>query len=153
MNTAWIGPPAMPVDVHVGLKGSELPTEGVAFGADVEHPEVVAVEHDHARARAEHRRSGLHQGAQRLAQPLALDAERHHGRFAARDDQCIQPLEIGRDADLTRLGAEAADDLGVRFEVALQGKDADELCHAGYQPRGERSCSVSSLELSRLTIG
>ena len=63
--------------------------------------------------------------AQRVAEPFALDAERHRRRLAARHHQPVQPLEVGRHADLAHLGAEALQHLRVRFEVALKGEDAD----------------------------
>ena len=113
---------------------------------------MVAVEHDHPGAGAEDRSPVSHQRPQRLGQPLALNPERHHGRFAPRDDQGIEAVEVGRHAYLARLRSQGADHLGVRLEVPLQGENADELRHA-YQPRVASSFSASSLELSRLTIG
>ncbi len=68
---------------------------------------------------------------QRVAEPLALDAERHRRRLAARHHQPVEPLEVGGHADLAHVGAEALQHLGVRFEVALEGEDADRT----YQPR------------------
>ncbi len=46
-----------------------------------------------------------------------------------------------------------AQQLRMRVEVALESEDADQLTGHGYQPRGDSSCSDSSFELSRLTIG
>ena len=158
MNTAWTGPPSKTVEIEVGLEGAQLTPERVALGADVEHSEVIAVEHDHPGARPEHRRTGAGQVAQRVAEPLPLDSERDHGRLAPGDYQRVEPLEVGRHADLAAVGADPRE-LGVRLEAALQGQDPD---HAGrsarsavayYQPRGASSCSDSSLEVSRLTIG
>ena len=88
-------------------------------------PEVLAVEHDEPGARAEHRRARRRQVAQRLAEPLALDAERHRRRLTAGQDEPVEPLEVGRHADLADLGAERAQHGRVRGEVALQGEDAD----------------------------
>ena len=44
--------------------------------------------------------------AQRLGQPLALDAERHRGGLAAGDHQPVEPLEVLARAHRARLGAE-----------------------------------------------
>ena len=60
------------------------------------------------------------------ARPFALDAERHRRRLAARHHQPVEALEVGGHADLAHLGAEALQHLGVRFEVALEGEDADQ---------------------------
>ncbi len=117
---------------------------------------MVAVEHDHPRAGAEHRRPARHQRAQRLGEPLALDAEAHDGRLAPGDHQRVESLQIAWHADLARPRAERPQQLRVRLEIALKGEDADTAHPAqgtGYQPRGDSSCSASSFELSRLTIG
>src|SRR6202012_904796 len=102
-----------------------------------------------------------------VAQALALDAQGHHRGLAAGDDERIQPVKVGGNPHLARDGAEALQDLGVGLEVALESQDADQrrgvrrgvgrglrrgVGH-GYQPRPARSCSDSSLEVSRLTMG
>ena len=70
--------------------------------------------------------AGAHERAQRLGQPLALDAERHRRRLAAGHHQPVEPVEVGGHADLAHVGAEAPQHLGVCFEVALKGEDADD---------------------------
>ena len=97
--------------------------------------------------------------AQRVAQPLTLDPEGHDRRLPAGNDQRVKAVEVGRDAHLARHRAQPAQDLGVRLEVALEREDSDQrralrrrVGH-GYQPRPASSCSDSSLEDSRLTIG
>src|SRR5918912_288433 len=70
-------------EVQVGLEGVQLAAERVALRDDVHQPEVLAVEHDEPGARAEDRPPARVELAQRLRQPLALDAERHRGRLAA----------------------------------------------------------------------
>src|ERR1700722_13681922 len=47
---------AQPRELEIGLERGDLATERVAAHRDVDEPEVVAVEHDHAGAGAEHRR-------------------------------------------------------------------------------------------------
>ena len=69
----------------------------------VEHVEVVAVEHDQARAGAEHRAPGAHELAQWLGQSLALHAEGDRGRLAAGDHQPVDALEVGGHAHAARL--------------------------------------------------
>ena len=80
--------------------------------------------------------------AQRIGQPLALDAERHRRRLAAGHDQPVEPVEVGGHAHLAHVGAEGAQHLGMRFEVALKGEDAD------HQPRFASSWPSSSLRVS-----
>ena len=77
---------------------------------------------------------GFGEGAQRIGQALALDAERHRGRLAAGHDEPVEAFEVGRHPHLAHLGAQRAQDADVRGEAALQGEDADERrrCH---QPR------------------
>src|SRR4051794_26253765 len=125
-----------PREVEVGLEGADLAPEGVAFGADVHHAEVVAVEHDQPGARPEDRAV---EGPQGAGEAFALDAERHRGRLAAGDDQAIEVLEIGRRAHLPGLGPERAQELRMGVEVALESKDSD------YQPRPASSSPGSSL--------
>ena len=108
-----------PVELEVGLEARDLPPERVPAGDDVEHAQVLAVEHDQAGARAEHRLAGPHQVAQRLDEALALEPERDRGRLAARDDQPVDLLEVGGGAHLARLCAEVAQHPCVRLEVAL----------------------------------
>ena len=123
------GGPGDALQLEVGLEGTQLAPERVALRDDVEHPEMVAVEHDHPGTRAEHRSPRLDEVEQRPGQPLAFDAERHHGRLAAGDDHRVEPLKVGGDTDLARVGAERAKDLRVRLEVALEREDAHALSH------------------------
>ena len=125
--------------LHVGepqvlLEGVQLAPERVALGDDVHEPQVVAVEQDEPRAGAEDRLAGGVERAQRLDQALALDAEGHGRRLAAGHDEPVEAFEVARRANLAHLGAQRAQDAGVRGEAALQGEDADERrrCH---QPR------------------
>ena len=75
--------------------------------AHVHHAEVVAVEHDQPGARAEHRRARRGELAQRLGEPLALDAERHRRRLPARHHQPVEPVEVARHAHLARVARRA----------------------------------------------
>ena len=133
-------------ELELRLEGVHLAAERVAPRDDVHDAEVLAVEHDQPGARAEHRRAGGGELAQRLGEALALDAERHRRRLAARQDEPVEPVEVRRDAHLTHVGAERAQDARVRGEPALEGEDAD------YQPRLASSLLGSSLRASRLCI-
>jgi hypothetical protein len=82
---------------------------------------VRAVEHDHPRAGAERRRAGGDHLAQRLGQAVALEADRHRGRLAARDDQAVDPVQVRRGADFLGRSAELLEHAGVRLEAALKG--------------------------------
>src|SRR4051794_11144084 len=150
-----------PGELEVGLEGVQLAAERVALGDDVHEPEMLAVEHDQPGARAEDRPALGVEVAQRVGQPLARDAERHRRRLAARHDETVEAVEVGRGADLADVGAELAQGLRVRGEAALQREHADErpvvrrrgaVRTVVYQPRPASSCVSSSLRASRLCI-
>ena len=109
-------------DVDVGLEALHLAAERVPLDRDVGEGEVVAVEHDHPRARAEDRRV---ERAQRLVEPVEAHQPRDRRRLAAGQDQAVEPVELRRQPHLDRLGAEAPQHRRVLAEVALHGKDAD----------------------------
>ena len=54
------------------------------------------------------------------SRPADVDALGDRRALAAGDDQAVEPLHLGGRAHLGYLGAELAQRLGVRFEVALQ---------------------------------
>jgi hypothetical protein len=83
---------------------------------------VVAVEHDHPGARAEHRTLEM---TERLVEAVEVHQPREGGRLAARDDEPVEPVELGRNPDLDDLGAEATQHHRVLAEVSLHGKNAD----------------------------
>ena len=86
-------------------------------------------------AGAEHRRAGADEIAQRLGQPLALDAERHRRRLAAGDHQRRRALRDPPRVRTVRASAPSSrEHRRVRLEVALEGEDADDRRHR-YQPR------------------
>jgi len=59
-------------------------------------------------------------GAQRRLEAGRSDPLADRGALAAGDDQPVETVEILRRADLADLGAELAEDPGVRLEVALE---------------------------------
>ena len=120
-------PATDPGEFDVRLEGANLAPERVAAGGHIQYAEMVAIEHDHAGARAEHGLAGAYERPQRLGQALALDPERHHGGLPAGDDQRVQALEVGGHADLARLRAQRPHDLRVGLEIALQREDPDDL--------------------------
>ncbi len=83
-------------EVELRLEAVHLAAERVALGDDVDEPEVARSSMIEPGAGAEHRPAGGVEGAQRLGQPLALDAERHRRRLAAGQDQRVEPVEVGR---------------------------------------------------------
>jgi hypothetical protein len=107
-------------DLEIGLEALQLAAEGVAAGVGVDEAEVVGVADDQARAGAEDRPPGFVMGAQRLLQPGGRDSLADRRALPAGNDQPVQVLQIGGRADLGNLGAELAQDPGVRLEVALQ---------------------------------
>src|ERR671936_1791656 len=113
-------------EVQVGLEARDLTPVGVPRHLEVDEVEVVPVEHDHPRARAEDR-SG--ERAERLVEPVEAHEAHERRRLAARDDEAVEALELLRQAHLGHLGAEAAEHRRVLAEVALEGEDADARCH------------------------
>ena len=133
-------------EFQVSFEGAHLTPEGVALGADVEDAEMVAVEHDQPGTGPEHGRPGPGQLADRVAEALPLDPERHYGRLSARNDQRVEPLELGRHADLAALAPSLTQELGVGLEVALQREHAhhrlsDAGAVGGPAPAGSRTAT------------
>jgi len=75
--------------LKVGLEAGHLAAERVPARLDVEKVEVVAVEHDQSRTRTQDGGSRKHEVTKRTGEALALDAERHRGRFAAGDHERV----------------------------------------------------------------
>src|SRR5262245_6949707 len=137
--------PALAGEVEVGLERGDLAPEGVPPYRDVDEAEMVAVEHDHPGAGAEHRPVEL---AQRLVEAVEPHQARERGRLAARDDEPVEPVELLGDADLDNVGAEAPQHRRVLAEVPLHGKNADpKRLHGGNgipaRCRVSPSCSPS----------
>jgi hypothetical protein len=59
-------------------------------------------------------------GAQRRLQPGRGDSLADRGALAAGDDEAVETIEVSGRADLGDLGAELAQDPGVRLEIALE---------------------------------
>ena len=113
-------------DLEVGFKRVQLTAERVALRDHIEDPQVSPVEHDHAGARTENRLAGGGKRTQGIAEPFALDAERHHRRLAAGHHQRVKPVEVSRDPDLARARAKSLQHLLVRCEAALEGENSYE---------------------------
>jgi hypothetical protein len=80
---------------------------------------VLGVADDQPGAGAEDRATRLVVGAKRRVEPRRLDALDDRRALAARDDQAVEAGEVVGGADLACFGAELAQRLGVRLEVAL----------------------------------
>ena len=63
--------------------------------------------------------------ADRLLQPVEADQTHDRGRFAARNDEPVEPVELLGQPYLAHVGSERAQHRHVLAEVALHGKDAD----------------------------
>ena len=83
---------------------------------------MVAVEHDHPGAGAEHGPANV---ADRLVEPVEAHQARERRRLAARDHEPVEAGELLGLAHLDHLGAEAAQHRRVLAEVALHGENAD----------------------------
>src|SRR6266540_1718873 len=109
-------------ELDVGFKARHLSSVGVSAHDHVDEAEVVTVEEDHARARAEDRAG---EAANRLLQAVNAKQPPDRRRLAARNDQAVEALELLDFSHLHRLCAEAAQDSRVLAEVALDGENPD----------------------------
>ena len=98
---------------------------------------MVAVEHDHPRARPEDR--GL-EPPHRLVEPVEAHQAHERRRLAAGDDEPVEPVELLRLAHLDGVGAEPPQHRRVLAEVPLDGEDAA----AGARAHGPTSRVTSS---------
>src|SRR5262245_16894660 len=108
--------------VEVRFETEHLPAVRVARDLDVDESEVVAVEHDQARARAENR---LLEARDRLLEPVEPHQARERRRLATGDDEPVEPLQLLRLAHLHHLGAEPPQHCRVLAKVPLESEDAD----------------------------
>ena len=83
---------------------------------------MVAVEHDHPGAGAEHRPAEV---ADRLVEPVEAHQPHERRRLAAGDHEPVEPGELLGLAHLEDLGAELAQHRRVLAEVALHGENTD----------------------------
>jgi hypothetical protein len=108
--------------VEVGLEAEDLPAVRIARDLDVDEPEVVAVEHDQAGARAENR---LLEASDRFLEAVEAHQAHERRRLAPRDDEPVEPRELLRLAHLDRLRTEPSQHRRVLAEVPLQGQNTD----------------------------
>ncbi len=111
---------ADPLDLEVGLEALQLAAEGVAARDRVEEAEVVGVADDQPGAGAENRPAGPVMVAQSRLEPGDLDPLGDRRALAAGNDEAVETLQVGREADLGYLGAEPAQRTGVGLEVPLE---------------------------------
>src|SRR4051812_32635922 len=117
-----------PGDRQVGLERRHLTPERVAPDRHVDQAEMVPVEHDHPRTRAEH---GTVERADALVEPVQVHQPRECRRLAAGDHEPVEALELLRLPHLDDLRAETAEHLGVLTKISLHGENADlERLHA-----------------------
>jgi len=106
--------------------------ESVAADSDIENPEMLAIQHDHSRAGSEHglpRPDELDQG---FFEPLSLHSHADRCRFAARDDQRVESVQIVDGPHLAGGDVQAREGLCVCLEAPLERENSDER---HYQPR------------------
>ncbi len=108
--------------LEIGFEAEDLTAVPVARDLDVDEAEVVAVEHDQARTRAEDR---LLEPPDRVFEPVEPHQAHERRRLTARDDEPVEPVELLRLADLDRLCAEPTQHRRVLAEVPLECQDAD----------------------------
>jgi hypothetical protein len=115
---------------HIRLEAAQLASESVALGTGVHDREMIAVEHDQPRARAEDGYAGrsgdafpLFVNARKTAQwdgqALAFDAQGHRGGLSSRDHEAIESGEVGRDTHLTHARAQTFQNATMRLKVPL----------------------------------
>src|SRR5262249_26275077 len=115
-------------DRQVRLERGDLAAERVAPDGYVDEPEMVAVEHDHPRARPEHRAV---EAADPLIQAVQGHQPRERRRLAPRNHQAVEAVELICLPDLDNVCAKAAQHLRVLAKVSLHGENADpERLHA-----------------------
>lgn len=111
--------------------GVDLAAVGIAFDGNVEDGErflrgvlYFFGEQDGSGAGAEGG-SGFDERLQGIEEAVALEELQEGGGFATGDDEAVEVLQLGWGADELGVDAEGFEGLGVCFECALQGKDAD----------------------------
>src|SRR5918995_7090650 len=112
----------IPLDVEVGLEARDLAPVGVSVDDEIDETQVVAVEHDHPSACAEH---GSLEAADRLVEPVEPHQAHERRRLAAGNDEPVEPVELLRLAHLEDVCPESAQHRHVLAEVPLEGEDAD----------------------------
>jgi hypothetical protein len=114
------------VEVEPSLERRKLTTERVTPDTDVEHTQVLPVQHDHPCAGAQDRLAALRELHERLRQTLAFHPEPDRRGFAPRDHEGIEALKVDRGANLANVGAQLCERLGVSGKAALKCEDADD---------------------------
>src|SRR6188508_1490469 len=159
--------PLLALQHEVGLEARHLPPVRVPVDDEVGQPEVVAVEEDHPRARAEDRRR---EPADRLVETVERCELQDRRRLAARDHEPVESVELLGETYLDDVRAGPTEHPRVLAKGPLQGQDTDPRaarhgvkCRSGptpgsaqrgsYQPRTS-SRSASASELAEMpTIG
>ena len=148
----------VPFECDVRLEAPHLTPVRVSVDDDIGESEVIPVEHDHARARPEHRSIEL---PDRLVEPVE-PGELHDGRrLTAGDHDPVEPVELLRKPHLDDVGTEKLERARVLAEGTLEGEHSDarssrhraRLRDGRHQPRTS-SRSSSGSELAEIpTIG
>ena len=144
-----------PSDVDVGFERLHLTAVRVAPHVDVDDAEDrwLAVgdrarARDHAGARAEDRKPVARALPQRFEQPVLRRQLPDRRRFPTGDDERVGRSKLGLRSHIERIRAGAADGARVRFEVALEGENADL-----HQPRSASRSDSGMERTSRPRIG
>src|SRR5438093_2929800 len=107
---------------EIGLEARDLSSVGVPIDLDVDRAEMPAIEHDHPCACSEQRAREL---AHRLVETVEPHQAHERRRFAPRDHEAVEPLQLLRLADLDRVRAEPPQHRRVLAKVPLYRQDAD----------------------------
>src|SRR3954451_14458872 len=126
--------------LELDLEARDLAAERVSLGGRVDHDEVAAVAHDHARARPQDRATGLGMGPDGGLEAVALDRLRDRGALAAGNDEAVEIFELLGRPNLDRLGFQRSQHLRMGGEVTLAGEHANP--QPGRRPSlgGNRAC-------------
>src|SRR5262249_20471720 len=121
----------------------DLPPVGVALDLEVDEAEVLSVEDDHARTRAEDRRL---KGADRGLEPVQADEAHDCGRLPTWDDQPVEALELLWEPHLDAVCAEPPQDGRVLAKRALNREHANTRVrlHGGNSRDGRSADRVRS---------
>ena len=109
-------------DLDVGLEARDLPTERIPLHGDVDQAEPLAIEDDHPGARPEH--CAL-EALDRVIEPVEPGQPHDRRRFAARDDEPVEPVELMGQTHLDHIRPESPEHVHVLAEGALERQHPD----------------------------
>ena len=93
-------------DLERRFEAPNLTAEGVPFGADVDDPQVLAVEHYQPGAGPEDRFAGGVESSERVSELFALNSESDCRRLSTWKHEAVEAIEVSGDAHFANQRAE-----------------------------------------------